>query len=467
MLVKKETRSSSILEALPSPHMVAHLLKTSQYDELDKLLDLAQSSIRHIEHHDLLDDILVAARQICVACNILQEEAAWHRWASEEAERREHELTHSLQMIFAVLNGEAVKTQDQPDILTFAAIKPLVPGEKNSLNGNDHNLWQRLQNFLKLEKRPTDDDKARFVTAPPRVEITPESRGMPPTSEAVEAASTYEKIPVRIQETEIPLRDQDKQQGSSSLVIYGLGAFQVYLNDQLIENWPNRKGKSIFKYLIVQRARPVSKEVLMECFWPDSDIEAARNNLNVTIYNLRQALRKDGDACSHILFQDDCYLLNPDLDIWIDFEEFIEHFRKAQQLERDGELARAIHEYGAAESLYQGQLFEEDRYEDWPISQRQNLQDTYLRLLDRLSTYYLDEGIYTACVSVCNKMLAVDSCREDAHRRLMCCYSRQGQHHLALRQYHVCVEAHQKELDTLPSPETVEIYEKIRTNQQL
>ena len=132
-----------------------------------------------------------------------------------------------------------------------------------------------------------------------------------------------------------------------------------------------------------------------------------------------------------------------------------------------GELTQAIREYGAAESLYQGQLFEEDRYEDWPISQRQNLQGTYLHLLNRLSTYYLDTGVYTACVSVCSKMLAVDSCREDAHRRLMLCYSQQGQRYLALRQYHLCVEAHKKELEALPCPETLELYEKICTNQLL
>jgi DNA-binding SARP family transcriptional activator len=66
------------------------------------------------------------------------------------------------------------------------------------------------------------------------------------------------------------------------------------------------------------------------------------------------------------------------------------------------------------------------------------------------------------CVAYCQKILAEDSCREDAHRRLMCCYSRQGQRHLALRQYHTCVEALERELEVPPMPATQELYQQIQ-----
>jgi len=218
----------------------------------------------------------------------------------------------------------------------------------------------------------------------------------------------------------------------------------------------------IFKYLVAHCERPVAKEVLMELFWPGAHPDAARNNLNVAIYGLRQALREARPSFSHVLFQDDCYLLNPDLQIWVDVEEFMERFRTAQNLERRGELVSAIREYGAAETLYQGEFLEEDRYEDWPIPQRQGLQDDYLSLLDRLSRYYLGQEDYAACATTCGKMLAVDACREEAHRRLMRCYSREGQHYLALRQYHLCVETLQKELEVPPMDETLALYQRIR-----
>ena len=205
----------------------------------------------------------------------------------------------------------------------------------------------------------------------------------------------------------------------------------------------------------------------MELFWPGAHPDAARNNLNVAIYGLRQALREARPNFSHVLFQDDCYLLNPDLRVWVDSDAFAEHLKTAQKLERCGDLNSAIREYRAADALYQGQFLEEDRYEDWLIPQRQQLQDDYLRMLDRVSRYCLDRADYSASVTACTKMLAVDRCCEEAHRRLMRCYSRQGQPNLALRQYHLCVEALKEELDVLPTPTTREIYERIRCREEI
>jgi DNA-binding SARP family transcriptional activator len=233
-----------------------------------------------------------------------------------------------------------------------------------------------------------------------------------------------------------------------------------------VDDWPSNKGKAIFKYLVTHRERPVVKEVLMELFWPGAHPDAARNNLNVAIYGLRQALRKSRPSYSHVLFQDDCYLLNPDLQIWIDVEEFTERNETAHEMEQRGDQIAAMREYHAAETLYEGEFLEEDRYEDWVLARRQRLEDDYLGLLDQLGRYYLDQEEETACAIVCRKMLAVDPCREEAHRTLMRCYKRQGQPYLALRQYHFCVETLKAELDVPPSQETTALYQQVRNAQR-
>jgi DNA-binding SARP family transcriptional activator len=247
-----------------------------------------------------------------------------------------------------------------------------------------------------------------------------------------------------------------------NLAVHCLGPFQAYFNDRQVENWPNGKGKSIFKFLVTQRERPVGKEVLMELFWPNADPYAARNNLNVAIYGLRQGFAKISRSCSVVLFRDDCYLLSPALEIWVDFEAFTEHVVAGRCLERAGELALAMYEYRRAEALYQGEFLEEDRYEDWPDALRRSLKDEYLALLDRLSNHYFEVEDYTACVTLCSKMLAEDACHEGPHRRLMRCWSRQGLPHLALRQYRGCRAVLAKELDVEPSEETTELFERIR-----
>ncbi len=260
---------------------------------------------------------------------------------------------------------------------------------------------------------------------------------------------------------------EQAEPGLPSLVVCCLGPFRVYQNDQPVEEWPSSKGQAIFKYLVVHRDRPLAKEVLMELFWADAAPDAARNNLNVAIYGLRRALRRGQPEFSHVLFQNDAYLLNPELRIWVDVEEFSQHFRTGQHLEQAKELEQAVREYRAAAALYQGEFLEEDRYEDWILPRRQNLQDDYLTLLDHLSRHYLEQEVYDTCVLMGSKLLAIDSCREDAHRRLMRCYSRQGHYHLALRQYHLCVEALQRELEVEPDEATQVLYAQIRQRRRV
>jgi DNA-binding SARP family transcriptional activator len=256
-------------------------------------------------------------------------------------------------------------------------------------------------------------------------------------------------------------KGEQREQCPSSLVVYCLGPFRVYQNDQLITDWTSLKGQCILKYLVTHRGRPIAKDILMDVFWRDADPEAARRNLHQAIYSLRQTLRRGQPEFQHIQFENDCYLLNPEMDIWLDFEEFEKHVQDGRRLEAAGQLPEAMAEYGVAEGLYQGDFLEEDLYQDWPGLQREHIRGMHLSIVDRLSEYYVQEGGYNAAIALCQKVLAQDNCHEQAHRRLMQCYLGQGQRHLAVRQYQTCVEALREELDLTPAEETVALYRRI------
>ncbi len=255
------------------------------------------------------------------------------------------------------------------------------------------------------------------------------------------------------------------KQNTPSLTVYCLGSFRVYQDDKPIEQWPSGKGKLIFKYLVTRRHQSTAKEVLMEQFWPDTSPDAARNNLNVAIYGLRQALRNGYENFSHVLFQDDHYLLNQKLKLWVDFEAYLELWQTAQAYEKQGDWPQAHQKYNAAVSIYQGEFLAEDRYEEWILPERQQLQDIYLNILDRLSQYHFQDENYAACIEACRHILVAEPCRESTHRQLMRCYHRQGQPYLGLRQYHHCVEALQNELEVTPSPKTILLYQQIRNHE--
>jgi DNA-binding SARP family transcriptional activator len=130
-----------------------------------------------------------------------------------------------------------------------------------------------------------------------------------------------------------------------------------------------------------------------------------------------------------------------------------------------GELDAAVAEYELATALYQGDFLADDPNEEWPVLTRERLRVVYLDTLDRLSHLYFTQGQYGSCVTLCKVIVQRDSCREDAHRRLMRCFSRQGQTHLALRQYQVCADALQAELTVDPDPSTVALRDQIRAHQ--
>jgi DNA-binding SARP family transcriptional activator len=269
----------------------------------------------------------------------------------------------------------------------------------------------------------------------------------------------------RRQESRRPRGDPDGVSSRPRLAVHALGPFRVYQDDRSVGPWHNRRAKTIFQYLVAHRARPVPKEILMHLFWPDASVSAARNNLNVAIYALRRLLRTEDSNCSPVVFRADCYLLNSAVDLWVDFEHFERLVASARSAERKGDHARAMGYFQAAEALYQGSLFEDDPYEDWMIPPRRELQEVYLGVLKRLGEYYSASGDLGACTLLCRRALAVEPYRESAHRELMRCYARQGQHDLALRQYHECTATLRAQLEATPGEDTLRLYDRIRRHQ--
>ena len=246
------------------------------------------------------------------------------------------------------------------------------------------------------------------------------------------------------------------------LAIQCLGSFCVLHGERRLEPWPNRRAKAVFKYLVVHRASPVAKETLMEVFWPDTGVSAARNNLNVAVHALRRFLRDAHSKVSHIVFRDGCYLIDPTLPVWVDASEFERLAAAGEEHEHRGHLPEAVRDLHSAEALYQGGLFDDDPYEEWMLPLRRELQDRYVGVLERLGDLYRAADDDRGCLDVARKIVAVEPFRETAHRELMRCYARQGQQHLALRQYLDCTAALQDALDTCPEPRTVDLYEQIR-----
>lgn len=240
------------------------------------------------------------------------------------------------------------------------------------------------------------------------------------------------------------------------------GKFQVILNETRLDHWPSRKAKILFAYLAYHHKRSQYKDVLMDKFWPHSSRESARNCLNATIYSLRHLFHSVDPEQEYILFKDDCYLINPEVDIWQDVEEFSYYWRKARSTELAQGIEPALSEFELAAAQYKGDFLEEEIYESWAELDRENLKEIYLVILDRISDYYGNDGKPATAAELCETILEKDNCREDVHQRLMRCYYRLGQRSKALKQFRKCQEILQKELEVSPTQATIHLYESIK-----
>jgi DNA-binding SARP family transcriptional activator len=248
------------------------------------------------------------------------------------------------------------------------------------------------------------------------------------------------------------------------LSVHLLGQLKVRLDDAAVDDWPSGRGRSLLKYLVTHRDPWPRREQLMDAFWPEASPAAARNSLNVAVHGLRRAFRAHASG-PVVTLADGAYRLAPGVRLWLDVDEFEQHVAGGRRLEATGDLAGAVAEYERALGLYQGDFLADDPYEEWPGVAREHLLLAYLDVLDRLSGLYFGQHQYGACVALCRLLVARDPCREDGHRRLMRCFARQGQPHLALRQYQACADALARDLGVDPDPATVELAERIRRRQ--
>jgi DNA-binding SARP family transcriptional activator len=360
-----------------------------------------------------------------------------------------------------------------------------APQSPGSIELPWHLFWQKIKRIFKGELRlrwvepagsasqPQRGERTGLIAAPPAVaQLLPQ----PDRSVELDQLATLDRQPetyrVSMPEPDQPTAlNQAEPVAESpvppSITAYLLGSFRFTVNDKAVQNWPTGKGRAVFKYLLAHHEQPIPRDVLMDVFWPQAGPEAARNSLNVALHGLRQALKTVTDDMPVILFDEGAYCINPEFHIWVDVDEFDRYVQAGRSSEAKEDLAHAITEYDAAIVLYQGDFLSGDLYEEWPVLTRERLRVTYLEVLDRLSQLYFDQKQYTECVTLCKRTLAYDACREDVHGLLMRCYSRQNQHHLALRQYQACVGALRTELEVDPAPETKQLYERIRRREKV
>jgi DNA-binding SARP family transcriptional activator len=249
-------------------------------------------------------------------------------------------------------------------------------------------------------------------------------------------------------------RSQDVET-MSPIQVRMLGTFRMTINGREVPADIPGQAATVLKYVVSQGRRHSPRDAVMELLWPETEPELSARRLRVVVHTLRKHLSQvDAAGDGLIATVGTAYLLNPAVTIWTDVDEFEKRRNNGWRLHRSGYVQQAFQEYEQAEALYRGDYMEDEPYADWPILRREALRDAYVGVLSMLATISLDWRDYRGCIIWAQKLLAQDSCHEEAYRLLIESHLRLGQRARAARWYEMCARTLSTELGLEPSPET-------------
>jgi DNA-binding SARP family transcriptional activator len=220
--------------------------------------------------------------------------------------------------------------------------------------------------------------------------------------------------------------------------------------------WTSQRALSLFLYLVLRGDRGVSRDRLIELFWPGRQRRGAESNFHPTLSYVRRAL-KDVAEGPVVLTVNGLYQVDPALTITTDVRHFEALASEGRARGKNKERIQALEE---AARLYRGDLLE-DREEPWADDLRTQLGLRYEGVLAELAGLLLAAGEGGRAIPHARALLARSPYREEVHVLLMRCYNLAGDRQAVHEQYRRMVRLLREDLGIEPLPETTRSYESL------
>jgi ATP/maltotriose-dependent transcriptional regulator MalT len=253
-----------------------------------------------------------------------------------------------------------------------------------------------------------------------------------------------------------------------TLRIQMMGSFRVWRGTYEIQgrDWQREKARQLLQLLLTYRGQWVQREQICLWLWPDSDLDAAERQFKVTLNALNAALepfRPPRTTPFFVRRQGLAYSFAPSYGCWIDVDEFELRTTNIPQSDPDFVIRNAQ----VAVNLYKGDYLAESLYDPWTLEERERLLARYLATATALADRLVEKGDIQHAIQLCEQVMRRDRCFEEAYQVLIRAYARSGSRSQALRSYTRCIQALQDDLGIDPLPETTDLYERIKRNENV
>ncbi|HEV8104194.1 MAG TPA: BTAD domain-containing putative transcriptional regulator, partial [Gaiellaceae bacterium] len=187
-----------------------------------------------------------------------------------------------------------------------------------------------------------------------------------------------------------------------------LGGFRVTLGTHAVPDtaWRRSKAAGLVKLLALAPAHRLHREQVMEILWPELAPAVAAANLRKAVYYARHAA--DADLAVDFITATGDVLSLPSEHVRTDVSAWR---TSAAQARRAGDPAV----YAAAIELYGDGLLPEDRYEEWTIPHRDELQTEFVALLEELAVLLEARGEIEEVIRAADRLVTIDPLREGGH----------------------------------------------------
>lgn len=256
---------------------------------------------------------------------------------------------------------------------------------------------------------------------------------------------------------------------SYDLNVQFFGNLSIDFNGEVVQKMNGKKNTSLLAYLLFHHNTPrfTHREIIMDKFWREFAPSSAKNSLNVAICSIRKKLLKTFKNQEIIVYEKEAYCINPELDMITDTDKFIHYWKQGRAIELSEGIEKALGIYHKATACYKEEFLTNMRSEDWCESERDNMREIYLFILNRLSAYFLKQKEYDKCIRLCRKMLKEDECMEEVHQILMRCFQAMNLTDLAVKQYFKCQKALETNLKLEPSDQTRGLFFSIKSGKSV
>jgi DNA-binding SARP family transcriptional activator len=234
-----------------------------------------------------------------------------------------------------------------------------------------------------------------------------------------------------------------------------------------LDNWKTeiqltRENQSLLAYLLLQRHKVHSRELLADMFWGEHNQQKARGSLNTALWKLKKAIEPKGIPPGTYLknSQPGEVGFNRDSKYWLDVEIFEQAINKILILPFQTVKETRLVDLNKVLELYRGDLLE-GVYSDWALRERERLRSLYLKSLIYLLQFYGFHRAYEKAIAYGQQILDLDPLREEIHCELIRLYHENGERTLAVRQYETCRSILAKELGISPLEDTQLLYAQI------